>query len=166
VTGSLPVRVSSLDPEEVEKAIFELSLQPALRDEEESLLMERLRRIEEKLDLILSGNDPTAPRPLGAADLECVVFSGAGLSLPVDEPCREGQIFKVEILLPGSEGRVIRSVARAVEDSSPMADGVPRHHVALSLDHMHEDDRDALVSHSYELQRKELRARDGREFRV
>lgn len=166
VMGSLPVRLSKLEPADVEKAIFELTLGPAAGEEDDSPLMERLRRIEEKLDLLLAGNASDGPQPLGSADLECVVFSGSGLSMPIDEPCREGQMFRVEILLPGPEGRSVRSVARAVADSTLMEDGVPRHRVALALDHMNEDDRDALVSHSYELQRLELRSREGRELRV
>lgn len=160
----LPVRLTPIAEDEVEKAVFELSLQPALPSEDESPTMERLRRIEEKLDLLLAGNDPGAKRPLGVADVECVVFSGAGLSMPIDQPCRANEMFRAEILLPGAEGRVLRAVARAVADSSLMEDGVARHHVALALDHMNDEDRSALVSHSYELQRAELRARDGREL--
>ena len=164
VQALLPIRLTPIEEDDVEKAVFELSLQPARPSDDESATMERLRRIEEKLDLLLAGNDPGARRPLGVADVECVVFSGAGLAMPVEQPCRENDRFRTEILLPGAEGRVLRAVARAVADSSLMEDGVARHHVALALDHMNDEDRDALVSHSYELQRAELRARDGREL--
>lgn len=166
VNGSLPIRAIRLAPDEVDKAVFELSLQHSSGDEEESALLERLRRIEEKLDLLLAGDVEKQPAPLGAADLECVVFSGAGLSMPIDDVCVEGDAFRIEILLPGPDSRTLHSVARAVADSTPMEDGVARHQVALALEHMNEDDRDALVAYSYELQRMELRSREPREFRA
>lgn len=166
VTGRLPIRVERLADEELEAAIFDLVsplrlLGPASTgsDAEESALFERLRRIEEKLDLLLGLSHPDRPEPLGSADLEWIVFSGSGVSLPVEFGFETGDWFRVEMLLPGSEARIVRGIGRAVEGAK-LEPETGRAELALALEHMHEDDRDALVAHSYELQRAALRARD------
>ena len=166
VTGMLPIRVSRLAPEALDTALYELSMPSLLApplaagEAEDSPLLERLRRIEEKLDLLLSSTHADAPRPLGAEDLELVVFSGSGLSLAVDELFDAGDTFRVEILLPAPYARLVRGVGVAIHGAKPTDEGVPRFSLALRLDHMNDEDRDALVAYSYDLQRVALRARD------
>ena len=60
VEGVLPIRLTPLAPEDVEAAVFDLSMPDPLcapigeaEGEEESPMAARLRRIEEKLDLLL-----------------------------------------------------------------------------------------------------------------
>lgn len=169
VTGRLPIRVESLCEEELEAAIFDLVTPTRLlgaaspgKSEEESALFERLRRIEDKLDLLLGLTQPDRPEPLGSADLEWIVFSGSGVSLPVEFEFERGDWFRVEMLLPGSEARIVRGIGRAVDGAKPDLE-TGRFDLALSLEHMHDDDRDALVAHSYALQRSALRTRDAAE---
>lgn len=171
VEGRLPLRLTPLAPDEVEQAIFELDspsawLGPRVESEEEGALLERLRRLEEKLDLLLRRAGVEVPRPLGAADMHDLVFSGSGLATEVEGDHRRGELFRVEILLPSPAARLVRGVAEAVSDPPEgVGAGVPRP-IALAFRHMVEEDRDALVAYSYELQRLALRAahapRDGR----
>lgn len=166
VTGLLPIRVSPLSEEDVATEIFDLSLpdpliQPLDEVDEDAPLAARLRRIEEKLDLLLGASQVQAPKQLSGRDRQSVVFSGAGLCLDVRHTFRERDPYKVEILLPPPYSRVVRAVARCVEDSSPRDEGAESRPMALALDHMEPDERDALVAYSYDLQRFALRARQG-----
>ncbi|MFO0687183.1 MAG: hypothetical protein U0900_00565 [Myxococcota bacterium] len=165
VAAWLPVRLQALAPEAVNAAIFDLSLpDPALegaaaRPEEASALMARLRRIEEKLDRLLGAAALDAPRPLCGQDRRWIVFSGAGLALDVDFDFRRRDAFRVELLLPTPEPRVVRAVAEAVTDAAA-APGTPgARRLALAFRHIEAAERDALVAYSYDLQRLELRAK-------
>ena len=87
------------------------------------------------------------------------MFSGSGLALDVTEPFRAGDAFRVEILLPPPHGRTLRAVALATrDDDGPIASGA-RRRLPLALTHMDDEDRDALVAYSYDLQRFALRTR-------
>lgn len=167
VSGIVPIRITPLAPDEVDATIFDLSLpdpliQPIGQDEDASPLAERLRRIEEKLDLLLGGARIDVPRQLSGRDRRRIVFSGSGLALDVHRSFRRGDAYKVEILLPPPHSRVVRAVAEAVRDASaaPREDGTWT--LPLAIRHMEADEHDALVAYSYDLQRLDLRARGGR----
>ena len=164
VEGILPIRLTPLRPEDVEAAIFDLALPDPLQapideGEEDSPLAARMRRIEEKLDLLLGNARVDVPRPLTGRDRRPLVFSGSGIRLEVDWAYRRADPYRVEILLPPPYLRLVRAVARAVDDPP----GTPRHDaprpLALRIEHMPDEDRDALVAYSYDLQRIALRAR-------
>lgn len=164
VEGRLPIRLTPIAREAVEAAVFDLALpdpllQPVADESEDGVLMERLRRIEEKLDLLLGASDVDAPRKLGGRDRRHLVFSGSGLALDWDRPVRKGDAFKVELLLPPPYGRTLRAVARAARDAAPELPAGTARPLALALDHMEDDERDALVAYSYDLQRFALRVR-------
>jgi hypothetical protein len=166
VSGLLPIRVSLLSEDQVEAEIFDLSMpdpliQPLDEVDEDAPLAARLRRIEEKLDLLLGAAQVPAPKQLSGRDRQSVVFSGAGLCLAVPHSFRQGEPYKVEILLPPPYSRLIRAVARCVQDAPPLGPGAESRPMALALDHMEPDERDALVAYSYDLQRFALRARQG-----
>lgn len=166
----LPIRLHAIEPEDLEAEVFDLSmpdplLQPIGEDGEvDSPLMERLRRLEEKLDLLLGHARVEIPRPLSGRDRRCVVFSGAGLALDVPFGFCCDDYYKVEILLPPPYSRLVRCIARAVEDAprSLRAGGMRR--LPLAIRHMEDEERDALVAYSYDLQRAELRTRGPREI--
>lgn len=180
VSATLPIRLEALASDEVDAAIYELTLPlPEIEAEapggdEESLLLARLRRIEEKLDRLLAAGDAAPRRPLSGADRRLVVFSGAGLALDVDHDFRAGDAYRVELLLPAPNAWLVRAVGEAVTDGSAatiasvpsVASGGsgsvagPRR-LALAFRHIEPADRDALVAFSYEIQRLELRARLG-----
>ncbi len=155
VSGMLPVRVRPLGPEELDAAIFDLSLpdpllQPIGEEEADGPMAARLRRIEEKL----------RPRPLSGRDRRSVVFSGSGLRLDVDFAFERGDAFAVEILLPPPYLRTLRAVAFAVGSADAEGRGPgARRPLALELRHMESEERDALVAYSYDLQRFDLRHR-------
>jgi hypothetical protein len=163
VEGRLPVRLTPIAEHEVDRAIFELASPSALEtpnvdDEVPGPLQERMRRLEEKLDLLLRKVGIDLPRPLGAADVRGLVFSGSGLAVEVEQAFRVGDRFLVEILLPVPARRLVRGVAEAVSDSPPGIGPDSPARLALAFRHMSDEDRDALVAHGYDLQRVALRA--------
>lgn len=169
VSGTVPIRVTPLAPEEVGVTVFELSMPTSLVDpialgeEEDSPLTRRLRRIEEKLDLLLGEVRPDVPRPLGGHDCQPIVFSGSGFSIEYAASFRKGDCFRVEILLPAPYSRVVVGVGRAVRDTAdPRSPEVARL-LPVELTDMRDEDRADLVAYSYDLQRVELRARDRQE---
>jgi len=164
VEGRLPIRLRRLDPDDVEAAVFDLSLpdpllQPIEEEGEDTALMARLRRIEEKLDLLLGQSPIAVPRPLSGSDRVPVVFSGAGLALDVETPYQQGEAVHIEMLLPPPYVRTLRAVGTTVSDSaSTAATGRPGR-LAIALTHMDDEERDALVAYSYDVQRFQLRSR-------
>ncbi|HEB90956.1 MAG TPA: hypothetical protein ENI85_15385 [Deltaproteobacteria bacterium] len=166
VAGILPIRLTPLVGREIDVAIFDLSLpdplmQPIEEDDENAPLMARLRRLEEKLDLLLGATRIDLPRPLSGRDRQSLVFSGSGLALEVDWSFRRGDAYRVEILLPAPYSRVVRAVGFAVEDPPAGTMDAPTRRLAIELRHMETADRDDLVAYSYDLQRVALRARAG-----
>ncbi|GEM_PF-4721264 len=168
VEGILPIRLTPLAPNEIDAAVFDLSMPDPLcasvgEGEEDTPLMARLRRLEEKLDLLLGVSPVDVPRQLCGRDRRPMVFSGSGLALDVDENFRTGDAYRVEILLPPPYARTLRAVAYATRDGEGALGSDALRRLPLALTHMDDDDRDALVAYSYDLQRFELRARnDGR----
>lgn len=163
VEGRLPVRLTPIAEHEVDRAVFELASPSALEtpiddDEAPGPLQDRMRRLEEKLDLLLRKVGVELPRPLGAADVRGLVFSGSGLAVEVEQAFRAGDRFRVEILLPAPSRRLVRGVAEAVSDSPPGIGPDSPARLALAFRHMSDEDRDALVAHGYDLQRVALRA--------
>lgn len=165
VSAWVPTRLRRLAPSEVAASIYDLSLPERLTPpvvggvDESSALMTRLRRIEEKLDLLLGAASVEAPRPLSGRDRRPIVFSGAGLALDVDFEFRRGDAFRVELLLPTPEPRVVRAVAEAVVDAAGKPGTAGPYRLALAFRHIEAADRDALVAYSYDIQRLELRAK-------
>lgn len=164
VEAWVPVRISPLAQEAVEAAVYDLSLPDplavpfTLEGPERTALLARLRRIEDKLDLLLSAAAIDAPRALSGRDRRRVVFSGGGLSLEVDFDFVRGAAYRVEMLLPAPYARVVRAVAEAVADSSGTQSGSARR-LGLAFRHILPAERDAIVAYSYDLQRAVLRSR-------
>lgn len=165
VEAWVPIRLSALEPESVEAAIYDLSLPDplavpfALDGPERSALLGRLRRIEDKLDRLLAAASLDVPRPLSGCDRRLIVFSGGGLSLEVDFEFERGAAFRVELLLPAPYCRGVRAVAEAVEDSRSATTATGRRRLGLVFRHILPGERDALVGYSYDLQRIALRTK-------
>ncbi len=164
VEAWVPVRLSPIEPEAIEAAVYDLSLPDplavpfTLEGPERTALLARLRRIEDKLDLLLSAAAIEAPRPLSGRDRRRVLFSGGGLSLDVDFDFVRGAAYRVEMLLPAPYARVVRAIAEAVSDASEMPPG-PARRLGLAFRHILPAERDAIVAYSYDLQRAVLRAK-------
>jgi hypothetical protein len=165
VEAWVPVRLSPLAPESVDAAVYDLSMPDplaapfTLEGPERSALLARLRRIEDKLDLLLSAASIDIPRPLSGRDRRFVVFSGGGLALDVDFAFERGAAFRVELLLPAPYSRVARAVAEAVHAGSEPATATGRRRLGLAFRHILPAERDAIVAYSYDLQRVALRAK-------
>lgn len=169
VSSVVPLRVRPLARDEVEAAIYDLSLPDPLTRSAESdgeaptAMSMQLRRIEEKLDRLLAAAGQDAPQPLSGRDRKRVTFSGNGLSLEVDFEFRRGDAFRIDLLLPPVyPARIVRAVGEAVWDASDPAarpELGSRRRLALSFRHIEDPERDALVAYSYDVQRRVLRAR-------
>ncbi len=166
VAAWIPVRITPLAPAAIAAAVHDLSTPDlqrtgplATESEEETVLLARLLRIEEKIDRLLGASSIESLRPLSGRDRRFVVFSGAGLALDVDFRFRRGDAFRIELLLPIPHSRSVRAVAEAVKDSqaSP-GEGRPSR-LALAFRHIEADERNALIAYSYDLQRLALRAK-------
>lgn len=164
VEAWVPVRISPIAPEAIEAAVYDLSLPDplavpfTLEGPERTALLARLRRIEDKLDLLLCAAGIEAPRPLSGRDRRRVLFSGGGLSLDVDFDFARGAAYRVEMLLPAPYARVVRAIAEAVSDSREAQAGSARR-LGLAFRHILPAERDAIVAYSYDLQRAVLRAK-------
>jgi hypothetical protein len=118
------------------------------------VLAERLEGIERKLDRILAALDENSPLPLCERDARDVSISGAGIGVDVGNPLAPNGAVLVEILLPERPNRHVRAIARPVENGG--SDSQP---VAFVFEEIAEDDRDAIVRFSQEMQRSTLRER-------
>ena len=165
VQAWVPVRLTALAPGDLDAVVYDLSIPDplaapvTLEGAERSALLARLRRIEEKLDLLLSAADINAPRPVSGRDRRLIVFSGGGLALDVDFEFVKGDLWRVELLLPAPYSRVIGAVAEAVEDSVKTLTAAGSQRLALCFRHIQPAERDAVVGYSYDLQRVALRAK-------
>lgn len=165
VQAWVPVRITSLAVEEVDAAVYDLATPDplavpyTLEGSERSALLARLRRIEEKLDLLLGAASIDAPRPLSGRDRRLIVFSGGGLSLDVDFDSAAGDFWRVEMLLPAPYSRVVRAVAEVIANPECLSTGSGFRRLALAFRHIQPSERDAVVAYSYDLQRVALRAK-------
>lgn len=166
VSASIPVRITPLERDAIAGAVHDLSIPDPLlatpwatQAEQDSALLARLRRIEEKLDLLLGAASIDVPRPLSGRDRRMVVFSGAGLALDVDFRFRRGDAFRVELVLPTPHSRLVRAVAEAVQDSEQTGREGGPNRLALAFRQIEAEERNALVAYSYDLQRLALRAK-------
>ncbi len=157
VRAYLPLRHRPLQPGERETLRAEMST-PRPEPEVEEGLSTWLCQLEEKLDLVLSHLDPAAQRPLCDRDRRVVEISGSGLSFPSKERIRVGESLLVELRLPGGRPRPVRALAEVVERREA-DDPWGESRVAVAFREIHEDDREAIVRFSNDLQRLELRAR-------
>ena len=119
-----------------------------------------LRRIEEKLDLLLDAGEIPVPRPLSGRDRRLIVFSGGGLALDADFDFARGDAYRVEMLLPAPYARIVRAVAEAVGDSAETLARSGGRRLALAFRQIQPAERDAVVAYGYDLQRIALRAKN------
>jgi hypothetical protein len=118
-----------------------------------------LARIESKLDRLLerleAGRGPGSE--FEGVELRRVEISGSGLRFACAGALAPGDDVLVEIWIPGAAARRVRSLARVVRNVEPERPGASPS-VALAFRVLAEEDRDAIVRHSLEVQRLERRA--------
>lgn len=158
VRVSIPLRHRRVRSDELEALRSEIRTPRQDADSLEPDLALRLKRLEHKLDLVLSYLDERIPAPLGLHDLRLVELSGAGMRFAAKDVAEEGEYEFLEFQLPGDPSGSLRALGRVVRSFEPEVPGdVPE--VAVAFETIDEDDREAVVRFSNEVQRHELRAR-------
>jgi hypothetical protein len=155
VDARLPIRVVSLGPRDSDRLALEIKSpkQPEMNPSD-PVLADRLDRMERKLDRVLAALDENVLSPLWEGDAQSVSISGAGVGVEVEDSLASASEVLVEILLPETPSRHVRAIARPVELG--VAD-CPE--TAFAFEVIAEQDRDAIVRFSQEIQRLSLRDR-------
>ena len=158
VQARLPVRHRELEPGEFDALKREIEAPRPPRPEVDPALASWLARVEKKLDRLIALADENAPRPLSEGELSNVEISGSGLRVAGKEEVDVGENLLVELQLPGNAERRVRAIARVIRQIEPREPGAERE-LALAFRVIHEDDREAIVRFSNDVQRVLLRAR-------
>ncbi len=159
VATRLPLRLTPLGEEEVRILEREINTpKPELGVLADPALSAALRRIEEKLNLLLDGAGHEPTRPIGEADRSNLVLSGSGLRSETRESFQTGDPVRVELLLPETPVRQVTALASVVYSAQLMEPEGSRR-LALRFTAIDEGDRDAVVRHICEVQRLALRKR-------
>lgn len=130
----------------------------ALRDPDlDPAVASVLARMEAKLDRILAHLGLPHGGALIDVEHQEVMLSGSGMHCALSHPASTGDVLVLEFELPGAPPRVVRGLAtvRALR-RDPSEDFGP---VVLEFRTLRLEDRDAVVQHTLEVQRRELRER-------
>ncbi len=154
----IPLRHRRVRPDDLDALRVEIRTPRPEAEGVDPDLAVRLRMLEQKLDLVLSYLDDRLPAPLGPADVRGVELSGAGMRFEAKDAGEEGQYELVEFQLPSDAAGSIRAIGRVVGRFDPASPGAEPE-VAIQFDTIDEEDREAIVRFSNEVQRLDLRAR-------
>ncbi len=162
VSARIPIRVRALEPGESAALACEIAASRASdgRGLADPALRAAFASLERKLDLVLALLDPSGERPLARADVRAVELSAAGVALEAPEDLDPGDEVLVELQLPSSPPHRVRAIAHPVPLVGPA--GADKLRRAFAFDQISDEDRDAIVRFSHEVQRSELRERAGR----
>ena len=159
VRTHIPLRFRQLDPDEIDAMAAEIYGQPEDSEVEiEPALALWFDRLERKLDRIL--------RALGESDTEdvgksrTVVLSGAGMRFACDAKERDftGHLL-IDFELPGHPRHVVRCIGRSLSARDDGESDMSEDSLAVEFVTLREADRDAIVQHTLDVQRAELRRR-------
>ena len=153
VKTELPLRIRPVSQAERQPLEFSiLSREAAGPGELDPQLAAWLDRIESKLDHLLLhfGLDFQEIRP---TERVSIVLSGSGLALPREHVDANHSLFLLELELPGPPAHAVRLLAEKVarRDSGEL--------VAMRFCAIQPEDREAVVRHTLDVQRTELRQR-------
>ena len=154
VRTRLAVQTRPIDPEEFE----ELSAQIRSREAPsppaaDKALAEWLERIESKLDRLLADAGLAEDGSLGPE--RDVWLSGSGIRFDTEQAYSTGTVLLVEIELPTTPRRVVRTLGRVVDSAATEQSD---HAAAIAFVAIHERDRDAVVSYTLAVQRAQIRS--------
>lgn len=153
VETRLPIRHRRLNAEERAAHERELSVPIPAAVPADPAVAAWLLRLDAKLDRLATQLGILEDRPLGDADVRDVDLSSVGVRLVSAAALDEGDDVLVECMVPGTEPRPVRALARVarVEPRPPSGPGPRR--VALEFSRIPESDRDALVRFTQDVQR-------------
>jgi hypothetical protein len=158
IEARLPVRLTALDPGEAAAVALELttSRETGL-DIEDLALRAAFQRLERKLELVLAHLDRGRPQPLTRAASKRIDLSASGVAVEDAEDSELGDEVLIEFQLPGDPPRHVRAIGHVAGERSGSARGkITR---AFAFDVIAEQDREAIVRFSHDVQRRELRKR-------
>jgi hypothetical protein len=176
VEDSLPVRVRALAADraaDLSRRYQGVAAQPADRTAatrrepagpDQLLLQELINRVDRLEDMV-----SRVARAVGVVDEdqsgwlcgETLTISGSGVGVSLAEPIPEGTPVEIELTLTDDPAPVIRATGRVASAPQP-ADfpfGGSRWRVGIGFTGINPGDREALVRHTFRLQRAQLRER-------
>jgi len=158
VQTRLPVRARPVGPNEVEQLEMEIGSREApVTPPLDPHLTEWLDRIEAKLDQLLTLAYPDEEAQLSTEEEQEVLISGSGMRFRSKSPYSTGTVLLVEFELPTTPRHQVRTLARVVEFETSR-DDLEDFPVVVAFYAIHEIDRDAVVGHTLEVERAQLRS--------
>ncbi len=152
IAGNLRVRARPLREGRRAELESRILTRERKKSELDPALVERLERLESRLDLLLEhfglGDGPT----FRDEDLQHVLFSGSGIRMKDPGDAVIGQEWVLDVEIPETPPRRIQSLA-CVKQVGLGGDGLPGD-VAFKFMVIHESDRDAIVAHSLAIERR------------
>ena len=160
VKTRMAIRTRVLQPEEADRLRLDIAeRKPSSEPKLDPRLERWLERIERKLDEIRAQFDPEVERPLGVADLREIEISGSGLAWRGAPRHEAGAFVRAVFELPRPLCREVvvlgRVVKRHGEDPS-------REPVAIAFEAISEEDRDAIVRHCLDVERRNIQLETGK----
>ena len=159
VQARRPLRCRELAKGEFDSLRREIEMPRTQYEGMEPALADHLGWLELKIDRVLASLEGLpSPTPVDPFDMW---ISGGGLRFTAKEGLADPRAHVlIELLLPSSPPRYVRSIARVVtrSDIDPT-----RGDIAVEFQVLHPDDREAIVHFTHEVERSELRRRAERE---
>jgi hypothetical protein len=143
-------------------------LTPPQADEAESweraafaAILHRLGRLEAALDQIAGAVGAQGRLETRWIDGETTCLSGSGMAVRTADEIDHGAFLEIDLLFPGNSPASVRALGQVVFVSRADGETVPvgRVHLGVAFTAIHESDRQAVVRHTFRLQRAQLRER-------
>lgn len=126
------------------------------------LIVEAVQTLERKVDYaiaILDRMSETEMKERFGEPVPCDI-SGAGMRFASDTAPKPDDVLLVVFVPGGHTGRPVHTVARVVRvDGHDPVWGTKPHRVAIDFERIAEEDRERIISRTFDLQREVLRAR-------
>ena len=161
VSTRLPLRTRVLSVDQADQLRFEIAQRkPASDPNIDPFLRAWMERIEHKLDAIWAHLDPSQDPPPSLADSRPLEISGNGLAWDGAPDYPDGSWVSVELELPRPASVQIRLLGRSV-GTHHLESGGRRNAVAFET--IFEGDRDAIVRHVLDMERRKIQRESGRD---
>ena len=179
VDVEIPIRVRALGDDEAEALAKRIASEPTysesasveslLKNDEEATwerhafasILARIDQLESTLARIAVAVGAEQVDDEGWIAGESVNISGSGLGVRIPQRLDEDTPIEVELTLLGDPTVVVRGIGRIASVVDPDGDSLPvgRYHLGVALVAMNDEDREALVKHTFRVQRAQLRER-------
>ena len=160
VKTRLAIRTRILQPEEADRLRLDIAeRKPSSEPKLDPRLERWLERIERKLDEVRAQLDPEVERPLGVADLREIEISGSGLAWRGAPQYAAGAWVRAVFELPRPLSLEIVVLGRVVARRGEDPEQEP---VAIAFEAISEEDRDGIVRHCLDVERRNIQIEGGR----